>query len=279
MGDPVGPTEAAPPLISAYLDRCDDFDGWPVFYEVLKERLHMYADFGLAFVKLGEEARIPLRTFNLEGSERKGLRMSHRRLTADGGSFRVIPVCEVDSVLDELEDVSNAWLKDKSAAEKGFSLGFFGRDYVRRFPIAVVERGGHIDAFANLWLGGDHKELSIDLMRHRESPIRSLMDGLFAHLLLWAQEQGYEWFVLGMAPLSGLATSPGAPLWSKLAHILYERGGALYNFHGLRTYKEKFHPVWEPRYLVYPGGFTLAPILADVAALIAGGYPRMFFRR
>ena len=28
----------------------------------------------------------------------------------------------------------------------------------------------------------------------------------------------------------------------------------LYNFQGLRAYKEKFDPVWESRYLVYPGG-------------------------
>jgi phosphatidylglycerol lysyltransferase len=36
--------------------------------------------------------------------------------------------------------------------------------------------------------------------------------------------------------------------------------------------------VWEPRYLAYPGGFALARALADVSALIAGGYRRIFFK-
>ena len=40
---------------------------------------------------------------------------------------------------------------------------------------------------------------------------------------------------------------------------------------GLRSFKDKFDPQWEPRYLAAPGG--LAPLLAltDTAALISGG--------
>ena len=81
-----------------------------------------------------------------------------------------------------------------------------------------------------------------------------------------------------MAPLSGFETSPVAPLWARLASFLYQHGEAVYNFQGLRAFKEKFVPVWQPRYLAYPGGLRLARVLADVAALIAGGYRRIFLK-
>ena len=68
LGDPVGPTEVVRDLIRRFLERCDDFDGTPVFYEVAKEYLHHYADFGLSFVKLGERACVDLQAFSLEGS-------------------------------------------------------------------------------------------------------------------------------------------------------------------------------------------------------------------
>ena len=84
--------------------------------------------------------------------------------------------------------------------------------------------------------------------------------------------------MLGMAPLSGLENHPLAPVWHRFGHLIYNRGERFYNFQGLRAYKEKFDPVWEPHYLAYPGGLSLPRILADVSALIAGGYRRIFLR-
>ena len=65
-------------------------------------------------------------------------------------------------MMDRLALVSNDWLASKSAAEKGFSLGFFDADYLAHFPVAVVERGGNIVAFASLWPGPGKVELSLD---------------------------------------------------------------------------------------------------------------------
>jgi phosphatidylglycerol lysyltransferase len=276
MGDPVGPPERAPGLVRMFLERCDDFDGTPVFYEVGRDRLHLYADYGLAFVKLGEEARVPLEGFSLEGGEAKPLRQSFRRLEREGCTFRVLEPPEVGARLAELREVSDEWLAQKGAAEKGFSLGFFREDYVRRLPMAVVERGSRIEAFANLWPSPGRVELTVDLMRYRQTAPKGVMEALLIHLLLWSQRQGYRFFNLGMAPLSGLEGSPLLPLWNRLANFLFEHGEAFYGFQGLRAYKEKFHPEWEARYLAYPGGLALPRILADVSALVAGGYRRIF---
>jgi phosphatidylglycerol lysyltransferase len=75
-----------------------------------------------------------------------------------------------------------------------------------------------------------------------------------------------------------LHPSPGGRTWLRLARFVYGHGEGFYNFQGLRAYKEKFDPVWEPRYLVYPGGLALPRVLADVTALVAGGYHRIFVR-
>jgi phosphatidylglycerol lysyltransferase len=102
------------------------------------------------------------------------------------------------------------------------------------------------------------------------------MDALFTYSMLWARDQGYQWFNLGMAPLSGLPPSPMRRTWARFGQFVYRHGEAFYNFRGLRAYKEKFNPEWESRYLVYSGGLTLPRALTDIVAVIAGGYTRIF---
>ncbi|MCK9193440.1 MAG: phosphatidylglycerol lysyltransferase domain-containing protein, partial [Nevskia sp.] len=153
----------------------------------------------------------------------------------------------------------------------GFSVGRFDADYLRRFSCACVLRDGKIVAFANLWLSRTRDELSIDLMRYTAHAPKGVMDYLFIELMLWGKQEGYRWFNLGMAPLSGLEKHPLAPFWHKLGRLLHHYGKSFYNFEGLRRYKEKFAPEWRPRYLASPGGLTLPRVILDAAALIAGG--------
>jgi phosphatidylglycerol lysyltransferase len=276
MGDPVGPDDRLSDVIRGFLERCDDFGGVPVFYEVGRTHLHRYADFGLTFAKLGEEAKVDLTTFTLEGSQSAKHRQIIRRLEKDGGSFRVVDPTGVPAILDELRAVSDDWLDAKATAEKGFSLGFFDDAYVSRFSVAVIDVGGRVVAFANIWAGPQQAELSIDLMRyHRDAP-KSVMEALLVHVMKWGRDRGYRRFGLGMAPLSGFETSPVSSLWNRLGAFLYEHGESVYSFQGLRAYKDKFNPIWEPHYLVYPGGLRLPRIMADVSALVAGGYRQIF---
>ena len=275
MGDPVAAPDRVPFLIRAFLERCDDFGGTPVFYEIRKDYLHHYADFGLTFVKLGEEARVDLSRFTLAGGAAARHRQAMRRLEKEQATFRIIPAHEVAPLMPQLRAISDHWLGGK-ASEKGFSLGFFSEPYVARFPLAVIERDRRILAFANLWLGPRHEELSIDLMRYDTAAPKGVMESLFVHLIVWGKAEGYRWFSLGMAPMSGFEQSPVAPLWTRLGSFLYEHGESVYNFQGLRLFKDKFDPAWEPHYLAYPGGLALPRVLADVTALIAGGYRHVF---
>ncbi|HXT52274.1 MAG TPA: bifunctional lysylphosphatidylglycerol flippase/synthetase MprF [Thermoanaerobaculia bacterium] len=272
LGDPVGPESEHAELVWRFREMVDRHGGWTVLYQVSRQSLPLYLDLGLTLLKVGEEARVPLPAFHLDGQERKKMRYVIHRLERDGCSFAVVPAAEVPPLLGELAEVSAEWLDHRRTREKGFSLGCFDEEYLRRTPVAVVRRGGRVVAFANLWLGAEREELSFDLMRHRADAPPGVMDYLLAELLLWGREQGYRWCNLGMAPLSGLESRALAPLWTRLGALLFRHGESLYNFQGVRHFKEKFDPVWEPRYLASPGGVALPRILAHLSALIAGGF-------
>ncbi|MDD5563115.1 MAG: bifunctional lysylphosphatidylglycerol flippase/synthetase MprF [Thermoanaerobaculaceae bacterium] len=270
LGDPIGPAPAMSDLVWRFGELCDRHDDWPVFYEVGREHLHLYLDLGLTVMRVGEEARVRLDDFTLEGHDRKWLRHVHRRLEAEGCGFEVVARDGVPALLPELAAVSDSWLAAKGTREKGFSLGFFSPAYVSQFPAAVVRHGGRVVAFANVWTAAEREELSVDLMRFVRDAPNGVMEYMFVKLMLWGREQGYRWFNLGMAPLSGMQDHALAPLWMRLGALLYRHGENFYNFRGIRQYKDKFAPVWEPKYLASRGGLALPRIVTNVAALIAG---------
>ncbi len=275
MGDPVGSAAACEQLAWVYLEQCDRVAASPVFYQVSSENLALYVDLGLSLIKLGEEARVDLAGFSLEGSERADLRQSHRRAVRDGARFEIVARADLATVMPQLRAVSDEWLAMRKTAEKGFSLGFFDEEYLSHFDCAVVRSEGKVVAFANVWKAGALQEMSVDLMRHRDNSPKGVIDFLFIECMLWAKAQGYRWFNLGMAPLSGLETHPLAPAWHKVGRLVHRYGENFYNFEGLHKYKEKFLPIWRPRYLAAPGGLSMAGALLDVTSLISGGVTKV----
>ncbi|WP_319371695.1 bifunctional lysylphosphatidylglycerol flippase/synthetase MprF [uncultured Ilyobacter sp.] len=271
MGDPVGNSEGISELIWLFYEIAMKSGKRVVFYEVGTEYLNYYLDIGLNVLKIGEEAAVNLVEFSLVGGSRKGLRYTYNKLQKDGCSFRIIEHMEIESVMDELKEISDGWLDLKKGSEKKFSLGSFDKDYIKNFRIGVIEKEGKIMAFSNLWETSNKNELSVDLMRYRPSSPDSVMEFLFINLMLWGKENDYKWFNLGMAPLSGIEGRELSTFWNRFGNFVFNLGGHFYNFKGLRSYKDKFSPLWHPKYIVFSGDLSLLNVLKDVYVLVSGG--------
>jgi phosphatidylglycerol lysyltransferase len=275
MGDPVGDPEQAEDLVWQFRDMADREAGRAVFYGIHPDNLPLYLDMGYALLKLGEVARVDLERFTLEGGKNQDFRYADRRAAKEGLVFEVVPRAGVPAIMDELRQVSDIWLAEKSGGEKSFSLGYFDPAYLSHFDCAVMRHEGHIVAFANIWRSGGMNEMSVDLMRYRPGVSKILMDALFVRLLFYAKSEGYRWFNLGAAPLSGLSGHALASRWNRLGTFLFRHGDEFYNFEGLRAFKQKFSPVWTPHYLACPGGLNIPQVLLDVNTLISGGIGRI----
>ena len=70
-------------------------------------------------------------------------------------------------------------------------------------------------------------------------------------------------------PAADVEDRPLAPLWTRAMGMVFPHGEHFANCAELRAFKQRFDPVWSPRYLASPGGLMLPRVLSDVTALIA----------
>jgi phosphatidylglycerol lysyltransferase len=272
LGDPVGPAEEHAELAWRFRELAHRHDARTAFYLVRRQNLGLYVELGLSLLKVGEEAHVDLGRFSLDGKDRKKMRNLVNARVKQGATFEVMPRAATEGLLPELRMISDAWLAAKNTREKGFSLGRMDDDYMRRLPIAVVRQDGRIVAFANVYEGGERHALSIVLMRYLpQFAPDNVMEYLLIELMLYGKAEGYRWFNLGMAPLSGLEPRMAAPVWHRVGSLAFRLGEHFFNFRGLRLYKEKFDPVWDARSIASSGGIALPRVIADIATLIAGG--------
>lgn len=270
MGEPAGLRVERRELLWSFAEMADSYGGAAVFYSVGEEVLGDLATMGLAVRKVGETAVIDTAAFSLEGRSKQNLRTAVNRAEREGAAFEVLPPGSATAVADELKAVSDAWLAMHEGTEKAFSLGRFDVAYLDLTPLAVVREGGRIVAFANLLTAPD--EAAVDLMRHHPDAPNGVMDYLFVRCAQWAKDQGLASFDLGMAPLAGLEDRRIAPVFARVGALVFDEGGALYGFQGLRSYKAKFAPDWRPRFIAAPVSTPLPLALLDVALLTSGGW-------
>lgn len=252
MGDPIGRSEYFNKAVSAFIKDAEDKNLIPLFYEISQDITLLLHNFGYDFMKFGETAKVDLTEFGLVGKSGRKFRAITNRGENSGCSFKVEFPPFSNNFLDELKNISDNWLLGRQ--EKGFSLGYFDRDYLSLAPIAcVLDDSGNIQAFANFLVCNNDNESSIDLMRYDPKTEKNgIMDYLFVRIFLYMKENNVRYFDLGMAPLSNVGQYDHSFLNEKLAFLVYSFTNRFYSFGGLRKYKEKFAPFWEARYLSFP---------------------------
>ncbi len=266
LGDPIGPIPERDQLILEFQSFCQLNDWFPVFYETLPQELGRYHNHGFQMIQIGEDAVVDLNHFSLKGKVNQNLRTAVNRLIKTGHHFVLFDAPISDRILQQLKGVSDQWLWHRKGAEKQFSISWFDHEHLRQYPIGVVyNTHGDIVAFSNVLTGysrsNERSEVTVDLMRYCKDIENGTMDFLFVSLMQHFQALGYAQFSLSLSPLSGVGAVSDSGRLERGLNYFFEHVNQFYNFKGLHRFKEKFHPTWEPRYLIYPS-MTMLPEIA-----------------
>jgi len=271
LGDPVGPKENLQKCLTEFKQYCKYHDLKIAFFQTRATYLDIYRQFKFKEIKIGDEAIVNIKNFNLEGRTHKNLRNTINKISKKNYITEFIAPPLNKKLFNQIKVVSDSWLSLPAKKEYKFTLGSFEYNYLKNTPIFVLRNSQHqIIAFTNLINSYRKKQLVIDLMRHMDNAPNGVMDYLFVKLFFYLKKQGYHSVSLGLAPMSGFNLDEKPKKIEKIAHLISTKINFIFNFRGLKKYKAKFADIWEPHYLVYENNLDILNILRAHIALING---------
>jgi lysylphosphatidylglycerol synthetase-like protein (DUF2156 family) len=282
-GDPIGPPEQIPEAIKRFTGLCQLNDWVPVFYEASARHLDDYRRCGLQSFKVAEEAVIPLQSFTLQGSRIANVRHTITKTRKEAPDLTVVEYRRTapDPELDEqLEEVSDEWIAGKRGAEMGFNLGVFSvEDLADKRTLVAATGSGRVTAFVTWLPYRAGRALVLDAMRRRNDAPYGVMDLVIAESALTFKKEGLDAISLATAPLANIDETGQSP-YDKGVKLIFDHFSQFYGYRSLFSYKKKFNPTWEGRYLAFPRADLLPRIaLALVAVHTEGGVVGLLFNR
>jgi phosphatidylglycerol lysyltransferase len=288
LADPIGPDDERAALLDAFLAFCRRQDWTVALYQVSGDVRTYCRARSLAAFKIGEDALVDLGAFTLAGKVGAPVRHAVARARRGGVSVRVyhqeaLPAADFAG----MKRVSAAWLGKRSVANQfSFSMGRFPTDWSPDLLTAVAyDAAGEACAFVTwtpLYAGNGW---ALDNMRRDTTTEPGTMELLLAESIAWAHARGAERMTLGLVPLAGMSSVAGgealpeavsaataATALERLATTLHRRGMLLGNYRSLYFFKDKFQPVWEPRYLAVSDLGALPLALWALATVMSGGW-------
>ncbi|MCE2929102.1 MAG: phosphatidylglycerol lysyltransferase domain-containing protein [Candidatus Caenarcaniphilales bacterium] len=261
LGDPCGPYSELEDTIKNFesfsRERAEGF----CLFQVGSKYLEEYKSLGFKKIKIGDEAIVDVANFDLEGAKKKDFRNRIRKLEKLGFKSSVYTAPHAQDLITKLKTVSDEWLNEPRRRERGFSLGYFREDYLQASNIMTIEnQANEIVAFLNIIPSYCDGQLGIDLMRKSKLAPSGVMDYLFVKFILHAKESKYQTVNIGLAPMSGFEIHEKAAFEEKAIYEIFKRMNFLFNYEGLKVFKDKFATSWEPKYLIYKNSLQLPAI-------------------
>ena len=261
LADPIAPNDKNKrELIVEFRAFCEA-NGWQLaFIPVEPQSLALYDPPHFKRIKIGENAIITIPQY-AQRPIQKNMRNILNRFGKAGYTASFVDPHDA-TVMRQLREVSESWLTHRNHKEHGFAMAHFDESYLHECAVfALRSEKGVIEAFVNQQPNySATRQTSIDMIRSRSDAKSNTMDMLFHQFILELNTNGWQTLDLGLAPLSGLHDT--SKISERGLNVLYHHANWWYSFVGLRRFKNKFHPEWSSRYLLFTGPVTRIPVIA-----------------
>ena len=266
--DPIGPDAERTEVFNAFR-AYSEARGWTIaIMGAGAEWLGTYHAAGMHYLYLGDEAIVDCQNFTLEGGKMKGVRQACTRLKKHGYTVAFLDPADIDpaQVTGVLELIS---MLRRGEGERGFSM-MLGRLFDPKdkglLLTLVYGPDGRPAAACQFVPSPAIKGYSLDLMRRDpgEHP-NGLIDYALCSTIEHLRREGAQGLSLNFAAFrSVLDGERGEGTFTRVERWTLKRLSGILPIESLWMFNAKYHPVWLPRYIVYPAAENFVPVVAAI---------------
>lgn len=278
LGDPIGDENDIPELISNFAEHCYTNDWRPAWYQVSGRWMELFSTMHWVAIKIGEDAIVPLSELSFSGKSWQDIRTALNRLPREGYSAVWYDLSKDErGWLPALTDISTNWLHRQHGEEKVFSLGSWETaqrfSYEQRLLVLQNSDANPVALLTFVPQFGAPLNWVLDLMRKNNDLPAGAIEYLLAIAMQQFQQEGATQLSLGLSPLADITAEDAAAtpeVLERVRTLIARHFSNIYNFSGLQNFKDKFHPQWQARYLVYPTQTILPKVLLALMTVHQG---------
>ncbi|KIA90645.1 phosphatidylglycerol lysyltransferase domain-containing protein [Kaistella jeonii] len=261
LEEPVCDEEHKEKLIEEFEDFCKKNGLKSIYYRIDEQSLFLFKPFKKQKLFIGQEAIMKIEDFKLEGKDRKTLRNGLNSLSKKGYTSEILYHPQNEEILNEIQSISDEWLKEFDKEEMVFSQGMFDRSEIETQDLIVIkDEAGKIEAFLNVIPDFAPDECTYDLIRKTVTAPNGSMDAMIVKLVEYAKTKKMLYINLGLTPLGGMKQPDNTA--EEILKFVYNRIGSFKHYQSLRDFKEKYANQWQNKYLMYSNDFDLLQIPA-----------------
>jgi phosphatidylglycerol lysyltransferase len=256
VGNPYGLKTTFNKLLNDFEELCFVNDWRPAFIHTNSTYKDFFKERGYITQLIGQEAIVDIEKFCNEYINTKYFREISNRFKKLGYTSELLIPPHNTAIINRLKLISNDWLDKPGRVERQFMMGYFSIEYLQECALFVVrDKTNTIQAFLNLLPSPITEESDFDLLRSSKNAPGNIIDFTLIQLIENLRLSGTKRLNMGLCPLTGIEHEPNS-LINRTLRFVYSNGNRFYSFTGLFRFKEKYHPNWSDRYIVYKGGIT-----------------------
>jgi len=267
LEDPVCDPEDKESVLMEFEAFCYSNGFKPVYYRVSEDALISFSALKKKKIVIGQEAILEVSSFKLEGKERKSLRNGLNSLEKKGYSTAICYAPLSETLVKELQQVSDNWLLAFDKKESIFSQGMFDAESIATQDVILVkDEHNTIVSFLNIIPDYAAGECTYDLIRKTEDAPGGSMDALMVKLVDYAREKNYSYINLGLVPMVTEDTPDGAV--ERILQFVAKNISGFKHYRTLREFKDKYATLWENKYLLFDNDFDLINLPAALNKVV-----------